>query len=143
MNLELNRRQPEKTMLIVDQDDQLVSQLTSRCREMGLCVLTANTAEQAVIHMSHGMPDLLCIDAYLAADKGQTFLERINKHKPCRNLATIVLCHEDDLNKVQGATKLPAYCVAKPNPSWARIEMLIDELVVIEPITTESECFES
>ena len=66
-----------KTILIVDDDADLVAILTVRCKRLGFNTLSAHNLLSAVSQLDFQSPDLLCVDVGLETGNGLNFLELI------------------------------------------------------------------
>ncbi|MDB4766284.1 hypothetical protein OAG71_01205 [bacterium] len=124
-----NNRSDEKTVLIVDDNQELCVQLAGQTRAMGLSSLTANDAISAVKIMERQMPDLLIFDSELPAGEEKTFLERLGGSSRSCEIPAIVLCKNADLSSITRDPTLIAYYVHKSEEAWDKIETFIHELV--------------
>lgn len=131
-----------KSMLIVDEDLELVGCITSHCRSIGLEVRTASSVNEAVVLMNAKMPDLLCADIDLPAIKDQSFFERLSTNGQTRDIPAIVLCQSKDLNSLQRLESLRGYYVYKSVDSMNTIEMFINELIDVHSTEAECQCFD-
>lgn len=128
-----------KTVLIVDEDSQLVADIASRCKAIGLRPIVASDSLEAVHQMQVQIPDLLCVDENLSATESCTFLERLGMSEETRNIPAIVLSSQDNLLNIPRVDSLFGYYVRKSLASWATIEMYINELISIQPTEAEHE----
>ena len=128
-----------KTVLIVDQDRDLVKQLASQIRTLGLNVVTANDTLTAVKIMDRGFPDLLVLDVETPAGNGKSLLTMLESIEESRGIPAIVLCQSPDLNNVPRVETACAYYVHKSLQSWNKIEIFIHELIDLEPIHTQTD----
>ena len=131
-----DNRPNRKTVLIVDENQQLCVKLARRVRAMGLSTLAANDAVSAVEIMERQSVDLLIFDCELPARHGMTYLESLGVHSESREIPVIVLCKEADLTSVTRVPTLIAYYVHKSEEAWDKIEMFIHELVDVNASST-------
>ena len=122
-------RAVQKTVLIVDDNQELLVNLAKQCKAIGLSVLTASDAVSAAKLMDQQFPALLLIDAEMPAGNGKTFLERLEANSETQGIPAIVLCKNADMNSIARVPKMVAYYVHKSERAWNTIEMFIHELV--------------
>jgi len=133
-----------KTVLIVDDDQELLVNLNVQCSSLGLTPLMASDAISAVNIMERAFPDLIILDVDMPAGSGKTFLQRLGANLECRQIPVIGLSKNADLNSIRRAPELIAYFAHKSNEAWSRIETFIHELVDLSEVSSnESHNFEN
>ncbi len=128
-------RRDAKTLLIADDDRDLVSILTIRSRLLGLKVLTASDAFTALSLVRSTMPDLVCLDVGMPGGNGLSVCEMITSDPTFREIPVIVLTGRSDPQTISRCHSMNAYYVEKSTDTWERMEPLIRELLEI-PLTT-------
>jgi CheY-like chemotaxis protein len=124
-------RRDAKTVLIADDDHDLVSVLSMRCRRMGLKVLAAFDAFTALSLVRSKMPDLVCLDIGMPAGNGLSVCEMMTSDATFRDTPVIVLTGRSDPHTIRRCHSMCAYYVEKSTDTWTRLEPLIRELLEI------------
>ncbi len=122
-------RPDAKTLLIADDDQELVSVVSVRCRLMGLKVLTAFDAFTALSLVRSKMPDLVCLDVGMPGGNGLSVCEMIASDPTFREIPVIVLTGRSDAQTICRCHSMCAYYVEKSIDTWARLEPLIRDLL--------------
>jgi CheY-like chemotaxis protein len=120
---------PEKTILIADDDHELVHVLAVRCRRLGLNVLCAHDAFSALSLVKTGRPDVVCLDVDMPAGNGLGVCEMLSSDAACRTIPIIILTGRTDPETIMRCHSLCAYYVEKCPDVWSRIEPLLKELL--------------
>ena len=123
----------KKTVLIVDDDRDLVDILAKRCESIGLKVQKAHNLISAVVLMDKAFPDLLCVDVNFPAGNGLTFLDALRLDAGAARIPVIVLTGRQDPSTISRCQDLCAYYVRKSTNAWRAIEPIIYELIDHEP----------
>jgi DNA-binding response OmpR family regulator len=124
-------RRDAKTLLIADDDHDLVSILSIRCRLLGLKVFTAFDAFTALSLVRSTMPDLVCLDVGMPAGNGLSVCEMITSDATFREIPVIILTGRSDPQTICRCHSMCAYYVEKSTDTWERLEPLIRELLEI------------
>ena len=113
-----------KKILLVDDEEQLVSIMESVLREEGFAVKKLLSAEEALKTFATYSPDLVISDVRMEEMDGFTLFEKIKKLKGSKSVPFIFLTALDDRLGQQKANKLGATAyVSKPFD--------VDELVMM------------
>ena len=123
----------QKTILIIDDDTNLIEALAARCRKIGLQVETARNLLTAVVIMDRKLPDLLCVDINMPTGNGLNFCEMLSLDENTSKIPVIVLSGQKDPDTLLRCQNLCAYYVHKSNDVWRSMEPVIYELIDIEP----------
>jgi DNA-binding response OmpR family regulator len=132
-------RPDTKTLLIADDDHDLVSVLSLRCRRMGLTVLTAFDAFTALSLVRSKMPDLVCLDVGMPAGNGLSVCEMMTSDATFRDIPVIVLTGRSDPHTICRCHSMCAYYVEKSTDTWTRLEPLLRELLELPAATQPAE----
>lgn len=122
-----------KTILIADDDQDLVAALSARCRQMGLNVFTASDATDAFYAIDIRGPDLVCLDIGMPGGNGLAVCEMLADDDQWRGIPVIILTGRSDEETIQRCRNLSAHYVAKSHDVWQRMKPLICELLDIAP----------
>jgi DNA-binding response OmpR family regulator len=132
-------RPDTKTLLIADDDHDLVSVLSLRCRRMGLKVLTAFDAFTALSLVRSQMPDLVCLDVGMPAGSGLSVCEMMTSDPTFRDIPVIMLTGRSDPHTICRCHSMCAYYVEKSIDTWTRLEPLLRELLELPAATQPAE----
>lgn len=122
-----------KTVLIADDDRDLVAGLAIRCRKLGIRVLTAHDAMTALAHATSGSPDLVCLDVNMPAGNGLSVCEMMATHHQLQDVPVIIMTGNRDESTQRRCHQLAAYYVPKCERTWERLQPLITELLLAAP----------
>jgi DNA-binding response OmpR family regulator len=117
-----------KTVVIADDDPNIVEYLELRCRHLGMQVETAYDGLKAVLKVGKTRPDLLILDLNLPDVEGFRVMERLSDRK-FAPVPVIVLTARADDAAIQRCKDLHAYYVHKSEETWNDLEPLIFEIL--------------
>ncbi len=123
----------KKTILLADDDRDLVDALALRCRSLGLEVLCAPDGHAAAAMISQREPDLVILDVNMPAGSGLDICQLMSNDPQLAHIPVIILTGQADRLTVRKCYDLLAYYVAKCSDVWPRIEPLLYELLAIDP----------
>ena len=124
----------KKTILLVDDDKDLLDAMQIRCESIGLKVQTAHNLLTAMSLVEKGAPDLFCLDVNMPTGNGLEFCEFLAKDPQTVNIPVIVLTGENGAETVSKCGRLRAHHVPKNPRMWRALAPLIRSLVDIENI---------
>jgi len=122
-----------KTILLVDDDADLISSMELRCKSIGLNVRTAHNALTAIMLMDHALPDLVCLDVNMPTGNGLAICEAMASDPVTAKIPVIIMTACCSLETLKKCGDLCAYHVHKSGNLWRRLEPVIYELIDIEP----------
>lgn len=132
----------KKTVLIVDDDRSLVGALKTRCRRLGVNVVTAYDALAAVFKVREALPDVVCLDLSMPGGDGLHVCEMLSfdaqkKHFPVvdKPVPIIALTARTDCETIKACHRMGVYYVLKSNDVWGRVEPLLRELLEMEDVS--------
>jgi DNA-binding response OmpR family regulator len=125
-----------KTILIADDDRDLVNLLTVRCRQMGLNVLAAYDAFAALSLVKSSAPDMICLDVDMPAGNGLSVCEMLASDDTCRSIPIAILTGRSDPDTIIRCHSLCAYYIEKCPDVWSRVEPLLRELLGVPQTAT-------
>lgn len=128
-----------KTVLIVDDDVDLVSVLSSRFQSLGLETLTAHNLLSAVSKLDNCRPDILCVDVGLETGNGLNFLDLVQLDFENSKIPTVVLTGHNDPKTIEKCKQLNAHYVCKGSDSWTQVEAYIQSLIEADKVLETAE----
>lgn len=120
-----------KTILIVDEDQQLVQQLSECCREMGMHVQCAHNAYDAMAIMDERLPDLVCLDVHMPTGADLSICQMMTTDVEASRIPVIVITEKKTAKTVELTADMCAYFIRKSETLRQRIEPIVEELVDI------------
>jgi CheY-like chemotaxis protein len=120
------------TILIADDDADLVRALAARCRHLGLSVVTAHDGFTALSRAHSARPQLVCLDVNMPSGNGLSVCEMIGSDAQFKNIPKIILTGNIDMETIQRCHSLCAYYVPKCVDVWSRVGPLIRELMDLD-----------
>ena len=123
-----------KTILIADDDRDLLRILGSRCEQLGLQVFAVEDALTALSTADFVVPDLICLDVEMPNGNGLATCEMIACDERFSETPVIILTGRKDESTIRRCHEMCAYYVVKGGDVWSRVETLLNEL--IEPLPT-------
>ena len=129
----------QPTILIADDDRELVNVLALRARQLGVAVETAHDALSALNVMRSKTPDLVCLDVNMPSGSGLSACEMLASEPDWAKIPVIILTGRTDPETQMRCHQLCAYYVLKGGDVWARVEPLVRELLEIgEPVNKKA-----
>lgn len=86
----------QKTILVADDDKDLVMALSIRLKAAGYAVISAHDGEEAYELASKNKPDLIILDVRMPAGGGFSSIDRMKHSLTTRNIPVIFLTAFDD-----------------------------------------------
>ena len=118
-----------RTVIIADDDRELVDLLTIRCQRLGLEVDTAFNAMTALRKIEQAEPDLAIVDVNMPLGNGLALCEMMASHERLKQIPVIVLTGNTANDTVRRCHDLCAYWVPKCPDVWGRLEPLVTEIL--------------
>lgn len=102
-------------VLVVDDEEPIRMLLQAHLKQMGHRVLTASSAEEALITVrEHGPPDVAVLDVRLPDIQGFELAEDLRAETGCEELAVIFLSAQVDQEDIDRGHELGAVYLTKP-----------------------------
>lgn len=117
------------TVLIADDDHDLVAVLSSRCRELGLKVRTAANSLELLNAVHEAPPSLVCVDVEMPCGTGLSACEVLAVDRKIASIPVIVISGNLDSDTVRRCWRLDAHFVLKSADLWPKLEGLILKLL--------------
>jgi CheY-like chemotaxis protein len=118
-----------KTILLVDDDSDLLQVIGQRCRSIGLTVQHARNLLTATAVIDKYMPDLICIDVEMPTGNGLRFCESLTSDPRTAHVPIIVLTGRKDADTLQKCEQVGANYLFKSADIWAALEPLVHRLL--------------
>ena len=128
-----------KTVLIADDDRDLVQVLKLRCNQLGLNVVGAHDAMTALALAHQEQPDLICLDVNMPSGSGLSVCEMLTADERLSSIPVIMLTGRADEETIRRCHTMCAYYVLKSRDIWDRVEPILRELLQLQPADTDSE----
>lgn len=122
----------QRTILIADDDRDLVQALALRCHRLGLGVQAAYDALTALNLMRFAKPDLACLDVNMPAGNGLSVRDMMASDPNWASIPVIILTGRTDPQTIIHCHETCAFYVLKGDNVWSRVEPLIHELLLPE-----------
>lgn len=120
---------PKQTILIADDDQDLLNVLELRCAKLGLEVVTAGNAIDALRAATEAQPDIICMDVELPGGNGLAAAEMFRSDDRFSDAPLIIITGNTDANLERRCHELPAYYIPKASDTWERLELLLRDIL--------------
>ena len=120
----------EKTILIVDDDDDMCQALALRCRRLGMEAVVANDGLSALQLAERLGPDLICLDVDMPGGNGLAVCEMLSGIRPIASASIAILTGRKDFQTIDRCRQLGASYIYKGGSAWNELEILIRDLMV-------------
>ena len=117
------------TVLIADDDVDLLDTLALRCRGLGVEVATADNSLLAMQLIVELDPDLVCLDVNMPGVSGLEVCSSLSCDQRFAQMPVIILTCRTDPSVIRRCHEMCAYYVLKDTEVWLRLEPLIRELL--------------
>ena len=124
-----------RSILIADDDRELVHLLEMRCRALRVEVFTAFDAQAAIEVVCRHRPSVVCLDVNMPYGGGLNVCEVLCSDKNYSSTPVIIMTGDRTPDTVRRCHSLCAYYVEKGSDVWNRIEPLLRELLPLPTIT--------
>jgi DNA-binding response OmpR family regulator len=115
----------EKTILIADDDGDLVQMLALRCKQMGLRVFRSPDAMHALMGVNRVRPDLLVLDVNMPGGNGLSVCEMLSGDEKQTKIPIIIMTGDTSEEMARRCHTLHAQYVPKGAGLWDRLEPAI------------------
>ena len=129
--------EPNRKVLIADDDPAVVRALSVRCKKLGLEVETAENGLQAILKAQRNPPRLLILDIKMPEADGFRVCEWLldQKRPP---VDVIILTGRDDPDTFDRANSFGAYYVQKNKDTWESIRSILTNVFDIDDATLKA-----
>ncbi|RIK84578.1 MAG: hypothetical protein DCC68_01070 [Planctomycetota bacterium] len=124
---------PAKTILIADDDRDLVAALALRCQSLGLTPHVTYDAMSAVRMIDSLAPDIVMLDVNMPSGNGLAVCELVTSGRLLGDTPIIMLTGESQPETVRRCHEMCAYYVLKCPDVWERVGPLLQEILAKPP----------
>ena len=118
-----------RSILIADDDLDLVDALTRRCNALGLKVDVASNAMAALSRIHEHRPALVILDVNMPSGNGLGVCEMMANHEELWSIPVIMLTGHCDPETIRRCHAFSAYYVKKSADVWKHVEPLLHTLL--------------
>jgi CheY-like chemotaxis protein len=115
----------QKTILLIDDDADLLQVIGDRCRKAGYQVEQARNLLTATATIEKHMPDIVCVDVQMPSGNGLSFCEMLATDPKSADLPIIVLTGQRDDETLKTCQRLKLEYVTKQADVWKTLELLL------------------
>lgn len=101
-------RMPKETILIVDDEEDIIELIKYNLKNEGYDILTAQTGEQAIRIARHSRPDLIVLDLMLPGIDGLDVTKHLKKEDPTRDIPIVMLSAKGEESDIVAGLELGA-----------------------------------
>lgn len=129
--------EPNRKVLIADDDPAVVRALSVRCKKLGLEVETAQNGLQAILKAQRNPPRLLILDINMPEADGFRVCEwLLDPQRP--PVDVVMLTGRDDSDTLVRCDSFGAFYVPKNRDTWQAIRSIITELLDVDDSQIEA-----
>lgn len=121
-----------KSVLIADDDADVLTALTLRCEQLGFEVRLARSAMAALVMVRLDPPSLLIIDVNMPGGNGLSVCEMLTTDTHCAAVPAIVLTGRTDQNTIDRCQSAGVHYVCKGGDVWDRVKPLLKDMLRVE-----------
>ncbi|MHB1034119.1 MAG: response regulator [Pirellulales bacterium] len=125
-----------KTVLIADDDRDLVRILSMRCRQLGARVIAAYDAMTALTLVHQERPDVIILDIKMPAGSGLSVCEMLAADGRFASIPIIVITGRADEETIRRCQAIHAHYVFKSGDVWDRLAPVLTRLLDVAPAQT-------
>lgn len=122
-----------QTILLVDDDSDLLQVVGERCRSIGLNVQHARNLLTATAVIDRFVPDIICVDVEMPTGNGLRFCESLTTDPRTAQVPIIVLTGRKDSATMTKCDEIGAHYLFKSADAWAGLEPLIGSVIAAAP----------
>lgn len=120
------------TILIADDDRELVAAMSRRLMHMGHRVTVARDALSALVLVKRDRPDLVLLDIHMPAGNGMCVLEMIRSEPEWAELPVVVLSGAADDSMIARVCADGAHFVPKTAGMWPKVQAHVNQSLLSE-----------
>jgi CheY-like chemotaxis protein len=122
-----------RTILLIDDDSDLLQVISRRCSQIGLNVQHARNLLTATALIDGHLPDVICVDVEMPTGNGLRFCETLAEDPRTAHVPTIVLSGRKDDDTLRACERLGAHFAFKSADAWGALEPLLRQLLAELP----------
>lgn len=116
-------------ILIADDDSDLVDLLSLRCRAMGLDVITASDAMDALANADFYAPEIALMDVRMPGGNGISVAEMLATDERLRHIRVMVMTADENELIQSRCAAIGAQLLAKDSSIWDRLETQLAQMM--------------
>ena len=121
-----------KSVLVADDDADVLTALVLRCEQLGLNVAVAGDAMAALMMFQVSPPDLMIIDVNMPRGNGMSVCEMLAADARNRGIPLIVLTGRSDAETIARCQRAGVNYVLKHGDVWERVKPLVRRALGID-----------
>lgn len=118
----------KRSVLIADDDKDILRLLSLRCEKLGFVVNTAPNAIDALKRIEETTPDVVILDVDMPGGNGLTVREMMSNHERLDSIPVIMLTCSTSEETVRRCHEQCSYYVLKCPDVWSRVEPVLADL---------------
>ena len=115
----------KKSILIADDDKDMLTALSRRCKSIGVDVITAVDGLQAMALIYKHRPNLAILDIEMPGADGLSICEQMVRDEQAAPIPVIILTGQSDLEAIRRCETAGAYYVYKDTEAWDKISSIV------------------
>ena len=128
----------KKSILIADDDKDMLTVLSRRCESIGLNVMTTVDGLQATALIYKQRPDLVILDVEMPGADGLNICEQMAGDEHAAAIPVIIITGRSDHETIQRCESAGAYYVFKDTESWSKINSILTSELSLSPVARSS-----
>ncbi|MEQ8836333.1 MAG: response regulator, partial [Lacipirellulaceae bacterium] len=132
--MSLNSLLQNKTVLLVDDDDDSLQVIGARCRSVGMEVFTARNLLTALGQVEKHRPDVVCVDVNMPTGNGIGFCEMLASDPATAAIPRILITGDVTAERKEDARRLNAPLVPKSLDVWGTLLPHLERAVSVGPV---------
>jgi CheY-like chemotaxis protein len=116
-------------ILYVDDDDDFAEAMASRCRGLGLSVMTAKNVLTALSITERWRPDVVCFDVEMPTGNGLDVCKFLNTDAGLSHVTYIVITGRTDRETASRCGELRAHYIAKSPSTWRQLQRVLRDVL--------------
>lgn len=121
-----------KTVVIAEDDADLLQLLTQRFTALGCSVIATNNALEAINSINTLLPDMVCLDVNMPSGNGLSVCEMMAHDEFLKSIPVMILTGRSDEETIRRCYDMMAYYVEKNADVWARVEPVVRDVLNLD-----------
>lgn len=126
----------EKTILLIDDDSDMLQAVEGHCLELGLIVTKTRNLLTATQAIEKRVPDVVCVDVNMPTGNGLRFCEALLADRKTAHVPIIVLTGQGNAEAEQSCRRMGLHYVEKNREVWTTLDSVLRNLLASEPPRT-------
>lgn len=121
-----------KTVVIAEDDEDMLQLLARRFDSLGCSVVATNNAFEAINAIKTLIPDMVCLDVNMPSGNGLSVCEMMSHDEQLQQIPVVILTGQADETTARRCHDMMAYYVEKSSDVWGRVEPLAKDVLGLE-----------